>query len=572
MALSPPPITIVTGASNKGTFPGPASHIIRDFDGDMYVAISSLDTNPVGNIQVYVSTDDGATWAAESWSQNVGSLPASPSANAFQPNLMLAPDGQIWVCFKQESVSDVGVVAYRRDEASQTWIEEYGVTGNNALSNLEPIDAAPSLTARMDYTETDPFTSPAGQNHRIHACFTADIGVGYKEAYYANSIERDDEIVVPFRVANGRDVDQPVMALDPRGQVQIAFRMNDTSSPANAQLWYTRRVDYFQFTEPEQITTGSNFGIEVEDIRTISNGTPIILFRRGDVSGSPQEFRLYIAVRSAGTGQWNVRRVWDKTNDLAHLSAQFAVDRIDNPFIWARTKHTTASANNIFETTLWTLDSSRDWQFEKISQDDPNDGGNGRVSIPNGVLYEDHYIQGFQKPNRMQRGFAGIWWSKESGNRDLHFYTTSDKVFDAVVEEPPYRVGTLENLDRTSIVLSGEGAATETLPTVTQGYTYTESNRFVTNVHTFELKHKARIARFAQGRPVHSINFPVLTKTERDSLLTFLTSRKVSAEPFFYTLPDKQVDVKVALVPSSVQFNKIGPTSYSCEFEAEVLR
>ncbi len=498
--------------------------------------------------KVYTSTDSGATWTAESWSQAIGD-PLAASDGGSDPVLLLDPGDNVWL-LTSEWAGVASPHAVIRDENHQDW--GYTSVGAIKLSNTTTISGLCGYIIPMD--------------------------VFLLNTWNVVSVWIKSGVVKTAELRGGGDV---TIGGTAAGSVQCACAPNGTQyiiyEDGNDLFMSTRAWPAASWSSPAQINSAEVI-FSIEDMTARIDGLPAGVIRH--TSGGVEHVELWEQVDSAGT--LLKTRVWDGTNTHeSHSGWSLQYDRRGSVFVSGmseseddgRAESVSYAWFKPFEATFssWT----ETWHSG------PQTGGSASGGNSSSIYPIDNPVPSalsFQ-PNRLQQGqamFVYLWPNGAAAdnedlyfiNRDTHpstaFYPT---IFSTAEEEPPYRSNPV--FAATSETLTAEGTPSLTFPTVIPQFKMVESKRFVTEHIQFEAPYEAVIAIFEDGRRFFDITFPALGDAQKDSVFDFMDARQKDNNPFYWLPPDKSAgeEVDAVMTQHSLELTKRGDAVWALSFQ-----
>jgi len=372
--------------------------------------------------------------------------------------------------------------------------------------------------------------------------------------------------------AAGQDTPTACLASDSDGFVHLFYRYRDTSGTQHQFYRYVKKANADSYPELQT----ESYSLPIEDVQTIVGVT---------TSDSTRQYQIDIAIDDGGNahlcwiqnngtsttgpevyygkkvaGAWTVELV-ELDNTRAHIAPTIAVNQNGDVFIsWMEMTNTMIGDNEVViahRVSSWSVSSP----FSVAGDDD---------CWP--VLMHHQSPLLAVRPGISKVGYLGIYLDFDvgSGEADYKLFYSDDwepySIDDLVSEGPP---SCEAEPDRASKVLTGEGTASLTYPQVPD-LVFQETNRFDTRVvesdHGYQTTHPAR----ATTRRMWTAQHRFITKTQRDTIVTFLDARQGPFEAFNFTLPEGGT-VKVHFFPDTLKAEKVNPNVYNVTFQVEEL-
>lgn len=532
--------TIATNLASTFTFPS-SGHLLRDFDGVLYALTNGRSDIGSGvKSNIYTSTDGGSTWNLLAMDTGLG----GPGTGGFQPSLMLSMDNEVHLGVWQSN----GVAKFE--------VFKRGVSSWSSVWDYTPTGIAPAAADRVVFKIGKTRVPGAGTVATFHLCWAQS---GGSNVWYMSNL-----LTVPEPVGYGAThtgYTQPDMAIDRNGFVHFVLDVTEVTS-GDVNVWYARRSEPWRYNLERVSPAGAHDTIGSEAIICLQNTTPVVLYTMRDAASGA--VGLYLAHRGrSSSGGWKRAEVWDGLVRLDHSPGAncVTVDQLNRPYVLARAVPTDNGAGE-YESTIYER-SGTTWSPTFLSSQ------NLSVTVPNAAMYDDAYRAASSSPSRPLRGYAVMYWEKNGSNRDLIYARPDTIAFDDIVagaEDVPYRVPPV--FDRDSVVLAGESeAAAQAFPSeALPGYGWREERSFMVSDLRMDVGYSTRMSLLPDARRHVQVKFEPMTKSDRDTLETFLVARNIDEESFDLALPARGVTLRVLLDSNTVQLRKLSDDVYDCEF------
>lgn len=505
----------------------------RDIQGRFFAAYHDTTASPKVT-KVYTSSDDGATWVAETWSQSLGTG-ANNLDGGDKPILLVDNSGVVWLVMRSfDGGNPVGPCAIKREADKQTW---GGIGFFQFFANL----STKTVTASG-------------------ATFTAAIDpelaiVGFPNIVTAFQDSGDGKIYVS-EIKGGPSTHKDLgTGTEPR----IVFTSGGTGAlvfRSGTSMKYSSRVPngaVSSWTGAVNIHDSGDSVTSVEDAAITEGGMPAGLYRYNK-SGT----NVLKLVEHDGS-EFVYTEVTDGTDRESYPGASLAYDSLGSVFVTAVVDFGGANPIPVTYGLLRGIGSSS-WganAIEATATATSQDTVAMKRNVPSLVGY---------MPMRSTQGSA-VWYLKDNG--ELWWYIPDvypgtgayPTIFSTIHGERPYREADANT--RSHYVLTAEGSPATSFPDIAPHMEFRVSKVFQTSEVEFEAGYRAVIAVHPSGRRTVAVNFVAVNDADKDTLVDFLDARMADQETFDFTIPDTEEVVPVFIVDGRHQHSKIGPGVWS---------
>lgn len=359
---------------------------------------------------------------------------------------------------------------------------------------------------------------------------------------------------------NGNPQFRPLWAVAPGGIAFVAWIEAGTED----SVFVKQRLEGTDTLSPRLKMSGAFAATQIEDIAVNpTTSLPAVLFR---VSA-----KLYYAELNED-GNATIEKVWDGTNDYDHATSvrgRLQFDARGALFVLAHPLVSDSKPRRVIFSQIRPLWMSSGF-FQALTESGP-----GAETIQGATL--DDWGQSRQglKASTMSQGTAFLAWllgdGEAAADSDLYLFFPDrqpgaggyeDIVQSVTGELPPRREEVREQLP--SIVLTGEGVPATDYPLVPD-HAYEDATVRPTNLIRYEIGQVGGRPKFSDGRRVLVIRHNSLTRSEFDTLDTFMKARYDDLALFNFIRPDKEgvPELKVFPIQKTWEWRRIGLDQFS---------
>jgi len=516
---------------------------VRDADGVMYAMFYDEDTSGgrKKSCRLYKSLGEGrpGTWAAESWSQEVGS--EGNGDGGTQPHLILQPDNSLWAAFATWDGQAYPYVLQRSEDQ-----EMWGAFGRFFVG-----------FHKMQGTHANVASFHAVSDPYYHSLGVWNIAAIYlypssNECYYVDLGQ-----TTPQKVHTATNYTDCRLLAGSNGW-KMAFLLDSSNNLYSVAIasWGTS----VQFSPRILIDTNVQ---TLEDVATRFDNMPACIYRKLE-SGT---WRLYFAEYSAITSSWANQRMWDGVNDIdLHPGQSLSYDQKGSVFVTGYGDPAVSPADD-WSLLIWSHlrginPLTTTWEMFDVTTD--------MAELP-----KDTFIYGSMNPLlygfQPQRPIQGLIFLAliASGSPTTHsvVFINRDQIDDPATNyptmlqhfggEPFFRLG--DDKTRTSKVLQLEGAAAGSAGLIPYipSFDYIEEATFKVSEVRFEAGYSAQVLKFAEGRTLYTLSFKNVDTGRAGVLRTFFEDRQVDGKTVTLTLPNENGDVEeLHVTPTPITVTK----------------
>jgi hypothetical protein len=525
-------MTVQKKLIQAGTPGGPLSISgIRDLDGVLYACYHDSAASPTARTKLYKSTDDGAVWAAETWSDTIGATAAA--AGGDEPVLICDEANNIWCGMSRYQGVDSPHVIHR-DGAAEIW----GGPGVFLVGYHR-------FTLKTAVTSFGMISDPSRRTAGVWNIIAAYIDSG---TVYVSELADGEQAI------GGSSATDVRIASNSAGFCFLIY--TDGGS-----LYYSARAPKAAKTtwlSPIAISEGGDTVQTAEAIAADQRGWPAGIYRYD--GGGGKSFLKLIEITDTPVG----------TPTLIHTRVDTATPTDYTTFPGHSLMYD--SRGSVYVVGL--LDDGGLGRAEPVRWEmlrplgvtsfvyapvESGSSADSQDTASMGSLNPDRI--GF-RPNRNVQG-ATFWYLKD--DTDFYWYNTDPypgtggypTIFSTEAGDPPYREA--DTTDKSTIPLEGEGVAATTFPLITPQTVEVRSSTFETHGHKFEAGYRASIAKFEDGRTWIKINFDNVSAADVSTLATFIEARIEDQAPFTFPIPetDPPVSIDVFIAAGKIRKRKI---------------
>ncbi|MBN2492868.1 MAG: hypothetical protein JXQ29_18610 [Planctomycetes bacterium] len=522
-------VTVVSGITG-----GPRTFSAgRDLEGVMWVAYYDPSDPGGACVKVMKSTDDGASWAAESWSQAVA------QTGGDEPVLRVDPGNNVQLVVSRFAGVD-----------SPHWVERNAVgqywggpgvylTGYQRLTTRTAV-------AALDFC-VDPSRVISGR-WNIVAAYLDGGKVYVRETAASGSLPDPLE-----REIGGTNPTDLRLMTNSAGYCAIAYL-------DSGRLMYSNRGPGDRsggWKPPVAVEQAGDTVTSVEAVAIDANGLPTVLYR---YLGAGWKSYLKL-VETRGPGVIAYSRVDYATPLDFHFyrGCSLQYDMRGSVYVIGLMDVGLGRA----EPVLWQMQRALGdltWTYQAL---ETGSSADSQWTQPLGIHNPD--AVGF-RPGLCYQGAAG-WYLKNDTDiiwfrADPYPGTTGyPTILSIPAGEPPYRERVANDI-RATVPLAGEGTALTTFPLIPPQTSMTVATEFVTAEHRFEAGYRATIAVYEDGRTWYKVAFDNVADADATEVADFIAARLRDQAPFTWTRPDTQADVTVFIVGGLLVRRKAGPNHW----------
>lgn len=522
---------------------------VRLPDGRLYCVRYESTTSPTKSVG-YISTNEGATWTAESWSGSIGA--PSSSNGGTDPKVMVDPSGNVWVAMTAYNGGNVPYLI-RRNEDRQIWGQP-GV----AFSGYVQLSQKTSV-AYFDAVMDSAFTTSGIWN--VACCFE-DSGT----LYYADIVQGvspSSDVAVSTATTSITDCK---IAATSGGTKNIAW-VDDGS------LWGAQKVGKSgTWSTPVEISDAAHTVTGLDALTIQDTHQPAAIYRM-DNSGTTN---LYLTELDADSNSWTQTRVWDGTNNFGfYAGSALSYDQRGTPWVVAMYDAGGAGTAELYEFSMVRVLGATTWGV--VARTSSSGGDAAQV-----VLIDSHTPGGYgYHPNHLYQGacYFAFNWTNIASDQDVLFinrdtYTQAATVYPTIFStasgELPYRAGDTET--RSSIAFDDEGSATTDFPTIAPDFGMVEHHTFESDVFTTKAGYTIRTALMPSKRRLFDVAFTNRSEADKDTIRDFVNARMKDEGVFNFTHPETAEEIPVRINSFDIPFEKVWSGVYSVAFQMiEVL-